>query len=497
MLGSIKLLIATLGVSQFSNVIGTQENAKTREQLRRSLRKGIAQTASERKMQFMAFPSEEEAEEEKESSPGMDDLFDVPVAVVEVVNPVEDDDYFKSSRTGMDLDWGSAASDGDSHGHAHTADHTTADHMKSSKSSKLRADISTNDRVEKAAKVGKVMWDETPIMVKSGKSAKNMKDSKSLKSISIKGAKGGFIKPKRASSYYSEDSADLGHTHVIPDDDADFLAGVASSGNMGYGDLFNKGSHDVHRSDDYFEGASSPLNVEMDQVKMAQHAVQTRAAEPMSNSVTGRLSNTYDDDFFNEEERLVFRPRPVVTLSSSLFSVNPQTNIPPVVPDGSGNTLSVGTEYLFNEITTNAQNINSQLTPVKVDGEDVIYIIAIDGYCDRIGLADQNSVQGYCFFTYSFTDPYTSLLSGTVTAQGIMVNAAVPGQLAVTGGTGTMTGAIGLVEILPAAVNNNVNPPELVSPQADADPFNGVAGWAHFFEIDVDVLFFLPELYSR
>ena len=51
MMGSVKLLIATLGVSQFSNVIGTHENAKTREQLRRSLRKGAAQTERERKMQ--------------------------------------------------------------------------------------------------------------------------------------------------------------------------------------------------------------------------------------------------------------------------------------------------------------------------------------------------------------------------------------------------------------------------------------------------------------
>ena len=209
--------------------------------------------------------------------------------------------------------------------------------------------------------------------------------------------------------------------------------------------------------------------------------------------------NTYDDDYFTQDARLVFRPRPVVTLASSVFSVNPESLIAPVVPDGTGDTMSLGTEYLFNEVLTDAQNINSQLAPVAVDDEQVLFIVALDGYCNRIGPADQNSVQGYCFLTYTFIDPTTQLTSGAVTAQGIIVNSSVPGQLTITGGTGTMTGATGLVEILPASVNdmNDGSPPMLVAPIVGTDPFKGVAGWAHFFEFDVDVLFFLPELYAR
>lgn len=193
----------------------------------------------------------------------------------------------------------------------------------------------------------------------------------------------------------------------------------------------------------------------------------------------------------------MFLPRPTVTLGGSLFSVNPQTVVPPVVPDGSGNTLTLGTEYLFNEVMTNAQDIGSQIVPIDVDAESVLFVVAIDGICDRIGPADQNSVQGYCFFTYTFIDPSSSLTAGSFTAQGIIVNSQVPGQLTITGGTGVMTGASGLVEILPADVDQNVNPPELVQPAAGVDPFNEIAGWAHFFEFDVDVLFFLPELYER
>jgi hypothetical protein len=205
---------------------------------------------------------------------------------------------------------------------------------------------------------------------------------------------------------------------------------------------------------------------------------------------------TFDDDFFDVDERVIFMPRPVVTLAGSLFSVNPQTVIPPVVPDGSGNTLTLGTEYLFNEVMTDAQNINSQLVPIAVDNEQVLFVVAVDGLCNRIGPADQNSVQGYCFLTYTFIDPQTQMTSGSFTAQGIIVNSSVPGQLTISGGTGVLTGATGLVEILPAAVDNGINPPLLIQPPVDADPFNGVAGWAHFFEFDVDVLFFLPELYS-
>lgn len=505
MVGSIKLLIAALGVSQFGGVMGERRIEKKREQLRRSLRKGNvlpdAEVESERKMQFIAFTSEDAitSSHEDDHDPGYDDFFGPPQEIMEAV-PQQDDDFFKYTSSGMEVDWDSAVQH--RHGHSHDDDHTAADHQtyvtKSAKSSKLVGNIASNPKVEKAAKVGKMMWDETPITVP--KSSKK-KDLKSLKAqISIKGAKGAFVNDARPSSYYDgrvddhrhendhDHDQDQDHTHESEDS---FLSGAISSGNMVYGDVFQT-PIEVHRNDDYFDdpgSRSTPLQVGMDQV-------QARASFP-SEGISGRHENNFDDDFFTADARLVFRPRPAVTLAASVFSVNPESLIAPVVPDGTGDTFSLGTEYLFNEVMTDAQNINTQLAPVDVDGENVLFIIALDGFCNRIGPADDNSVQGYCFFTYTFIDPSTQLNSGSITAQGIIVNASVPGQLTITGGTGTMTGATGLVEILPASVNNDMNPPELVAPIAGSDPFSGVAGWAHFFEFDVDVLFFLPELYAR
>ena len=99
---------------------------------------------------------------------------------------------------------------------------------------------------------------------------------------------------------------------------------------------------------------------------------------------------------------------------------------------------------------------------------------------------------------YTAVDPNTNtnLVSGSFTAQGIIINASVRGQLPVLGGTGVMTGASGLVEILPAEVDENVSPPVLIQPQAGLDPFDEVAGWAHDFEISVDKLFVRPKLYG-
>jgi hypothetical protein len=189
-------------------------------------------------------------------------------------------------------------------------------------------------------------------------------------------------------------------------------------------------------------------------------------------------------------------PRPTVTLGGNFFSVNPNLITAPVVPDGTQNSLTLGTEYLWDDQLSDATNINSNLIPIEVDKEIVNFFFAIDGYCIRIGGADQNSVQGYCFFTYTAIDPATNVVSGSFTAQGIIVNAEVPGQMTVSGGTGIMTGATGLVEILPAALDENFFPPLLIQPPIGADPFNDVAGWAHYFEIEVDILFFLPELYA-
>jgi hypothetical protein len=151
--------------------------------------------------------------------------------------------------------------------------------------------------------------------------------------------------------------------------------------------------------------------------------------------------------------------------------------------------LQIGTEYSFDGDLFDVQDLNSPVDPLQVDNQEVLFDANIDGYCDRIGPYDRDSVQGYCFLTYTFIDPSSQLTRGSFTAQGIIINSQASGQLIVTGGTGLMRGATGVVEILPAATDNKFYPPLLIQPVGDADPFIEVAGWAHFFEFDVDVLF--------
>lgn len=510
MIASIKLqlLVATLGVSQFSSVFGAQGDFKEqRELLRRNLRSGSATDEVKRNMQFVweddkpvldtvtSAAEVQTSEEDEGFEEGLNDFFAdfSDPAVIQEVGESQEDDYFKTTEAGMRFEWDGADSSGIMHNHEEDSDHDyyAPAPAKMGKFSKALGgiDVSSNS---KASKVGKMMWDEEPVMLKGGK--KGLKSLKSLKS-SKKHKSGKSDYEGRGGYYDSEDShedshedvmdglfgdADLFHTHDEENGGNGWLSSFHSSGE-GYGGLFSSGGAEdvVTRSDDYFNPVTERADFEGD------------------SEIKGRHSYTFDDDYFNEDERLVFLPRPVVTLAGSVFSNNPQTDIPPVVPDGSGNTLTLGTEYLFNQVMTNAQDIESQLVPIGVDAETALFFIALDGFCDRIGPAEQNSVQGYCFLTYTFIDPETQLTAGAFTAQGIIVSADVPGQLTVSGGTGVMTGATGLVEILPAAVDNNINPPLLIQPPLNSDAFDGVAGWAHFFEVDVDVLFFLPELYAR
>ena len=363
-------------------------------------------------------------------------------------------------------------------------------------------------------------------MMVKGKKSKTVNGLKAMK-----GSKGAIFKSRtdsnpKAGYYESENSKshsmDTADEHGHEEESSEgWLSAFDSSSSLSYTDLFESTSDVQARnsfanpghvsSGEFVAGGGSTLmtgRAESPEAPTGRKFFSLIHYRYAKTSFSGSISfaifcsfflfsGMFDDDFFTEEERLVFLPRPTVTLGGSLFSVNPQTVVPPVVPDGSGNTLTLGTEYLFNEVMSNAQDIGSQIVPIDVDNESVLLVVAIDGICDRIGPADQNSVQGYCFFTYTFIDPSSSLTAGSIAAQGIIVNSQVPGQLTVTGGTGIMTGASGLVEILPADVDQNVNPPELVQPAAGNDPFNEIAGWAHFFECDVDVLFFLPELYER
>ena len=206
----------------------------------------------------------------------------------------------------MTYNWENAASHG--HGHSHDEGHTADDHMvpragKSGKRSKFVNAVTEGGKLEKSAKIGKWMWAETPVMVKSAKSDKKGKDVKSLKAkISFKGSKGGFVanQPNPPSStqrtrvkdhdHVHDTNTDHDHNHDHFHDSGSGLAsGFSTASGTGYSDLFTT-SHQIHQSDDFFPGGASNTvtQVQMGQVRASQHAVQTR-----SGGVQGRKYITY------------------------------------------------------------------------------------------------------------------------------------------------------------------------------------------------------------
>mmetsp|Transcript_3540 Transcript_3540/g.8071 ORF Transcript_3540/g.8071 Transcript_3540/m.8071 type:complete len:480 (-) Transcript_3540:89-1528(-) len=475
---SIKLLVATVSVSQFSSVFGAGNNAKQeRKELQRSLRRNHVK-GTQRNMQVFEDNM-------------YDDIFSLPEEAQTNGIASKGDDFFEHTSTGMTYDWGDSGVHEENHGIEEVVvENVVVEEQtpppKSVKSSKMDLRVST--KVEKVSKLGKALGEKSH-------SSPPPKTSKTLKSKKDKGLKAGKTMkagppPVTPSAAHTGGRAE-DHVETAPEQsqpaqtrNQNNMFGFAAAGSSGYAGYFHT-TTDVKQRNDPVGRADVPAGP-----SSRSHHQEEAAPKKMQ----GRAGFT--DDYFTQTEQVVFLPRPTVAIAGNVFSVNPQTMVAPIVPDGSGNTLSIGTEYLFNEVTTDATNIYSQRVPVEVDNELVYFNIALDGYCDRIGPPDQNSVQGYCFFTYTLIDPQTQLTSGSFAAQGIIVNAVVPGQLTIVGGTGITTGAAGLVEVLPAEVDGTTNPPLLVQPPVNADPFNGITGWAHFFDFDVDVLFFLPELYE-
>lgn len=162
-----------------------------------------------------------------------------------------------------------------------------------------------------------------------------------------------------------------------------------------------------------------------------------------------------------------------------------------LVPD----TRDLGTVFLYNNWTMSVKDTSVWEIEVLVDGERIIVWISLDGYCTRIGTPD-NSVQGYCHYTYTVYDPDTMLASGGFAAQGFLVDSTTPGALTITGGFGLLTGGSGVVEISPAVLDSAMDPPLVAPPPADADLFDSVDGYVHYFEVKADQFFFQPDLYS-
>uniref|UniRef100_A0A7S4AJR5 Uncharacterized protein n=1 Tax=Pseudo-nitzschia australis TaxID=44445 RepID=A0A7S4AJR5_9STRA len=530
MVGSMKLLIASLCLRQVSGEKKLHGNL--RAESRNVKAKNIE---NQRDLQVFAFEDNDESK--------YDDYFVMPEEVENSGN-VGPDDYFTHTSSGMVYNWnyatdghtgggpgigvgvgdGNGNGNGNGNGGTGHVDHTEAPHeeVKSGKNGKNakvakalvgsppqdpvvfpkgikntkgvnnnaydgRASKSANNAYySKAYKNEKNMKHD-----KGGDTGKNTKNMKALDTVGVTNLASGaayddYVDENAVDDTFFAGSSRIGGSSVQAG--ASSVQAGASSVQAGtYSDLFTFNAGTAITNDNaYFEGRMEPTPTTRSSHGQQQQQHQQQHHNPV----------TYDDDYFQEDEMVVFRPRPVVTIAGSVFSANPQSTLAPIVPDGTGNTLSLGTEYLFNEVLEDAKNIASQIIPVEVDLKIVSFGVSLDGYCDRIGPQNQNSVQGYCFFTYTFVDPTSQLVSGAFTAQGIIVNSQVPGQFTVTGGNGIMTGATGLVEVLPAAVDSDINPPLLIQPPVQADPFNGVAGWAHFFEFDVDVLFFLPDLYA-
>lgn len=503
MTGSIRLLLASLLAAQLSGVISTRiggqsekdrqlrrnamvENRNGKEEGKRIDRIGSAFSKARRdQADKMQRDLTEESvngiltwqDDQGYGRSMYDDIFEPKEEVAYAGNAAEDD-YFKESSRGWDMSWNNDAADGQSHYVVESHDEHIV-HGRGGKSGKAEY-YSKGNYAQVKGRKGDYYY-------KGGKSGKLSKR-----------AYYGHSNYYTSKGYYQYEHDAVQRQNPPDHDDYvgydDYFYFTDNSGrSSGYGEVFhyqNTHSGQTDMGNNYYTEAEGPT-------ARSYHAANSQnVASNEDHTRNGNLYYDDDDDFFHRDPVVAFLPRPTVVVAGNVFSQNPNAMMPPVVPDLSGDSRQLGTEYLFSEVMTDSNNIISQFIPISVDNENVNFNVALDGYCTRIGPPDQNSVQGYCFFTYTFLDPRTGQISGSFTAQGIIVSASVPGQLTVSGGTGIMTGAVGLVEILPAALDEAVSPPLLVQPAPGADPFNDVAGWAHFFEITVDILFFLPELYA-
>lgn len=522
MMGSIRLFLASLFIAQLSGVVGSrsdnghnrkdqlrghgrEENRNMKEEVKHSSRIGEASATSSKDQTNKADTTERDLQEGYDyvawqddqgfGSNGYDDYFGGPSDSLAYTGNQADDHFFTDTSN--------------SNQHYVGYDDTYDDYF--SNPSGAHENVEQRYYDSKGGKSGKDHYSGKGGKGYYGKSGKSAKHGKHGKSNSYYGSKGGNAhykdyknsKSSKGGVYHYDYAGYDDHTAM---DDIFYFQPVpaAKTEIHHYDDYTNFDDYGAWSTshDDFFDEAMSGSSSTRSYNSGSNNGVGARVGGGNNgNGNQGRTSTgeSYyddDDDFFNVDKQVFFLPRPTVSIGGNFFSVNPNLITDPVVPDNTQNSLTLGTEYLWDDQLSDATNINSNLIPITVDNEIVNFYFAIDGYCVRIGGADQNSVQGYCFFTYTAIDPTTGVISGSFTAQGIIVNAEVPGQLTVSGGTGIMTGATGLVEILPAALDENFFPPLLIQPPLGADPFNDVAGWAHYFEVEVDILFFLPELYA-
>lgn len=243
MIFSTKLLVATLGVSHFSGVAGSKQE---REELRRNLRQGERRTqckyhALNRQtstylmkqigtcnslchvfvhptMQTVMFTAtDDQISYDDYFAPG-------PEEIGQVADLNQVDDFFKDSETGTVFDW-DAAGVTEEDGRAYES--------------------SSGDYTGKASKIGKMLWDETPVTSKQAKGSKTMKGSKgglftkasSSSEPATKAGKSGST--GRVNSAPSSDYESHSGGYVVEEASGDgWLAAFSSGETMGYSDLF-------------------------------------------------------------------------------------------------------------------------------------------------------------------------------------------------------------------------------------------------------------------
>lgn len=162
-----------------------------------------------------------------------------------------------------------------------------------------------------------------------------------------------------------------------------------------------------------------------------------------------------------------------------------------VVPDTSNpDPLDVGTVYLFGNSTYNPSNIDSEIIDIVLDGVAAQLTVRLDGYCTRTGTPD-NTVEGYCHFTYRVDDPFVFTTIGSFVAEGPLTNPnmmqfSTCSSLQITGGTGIFTASTGLVAFCPSILNEDFTPPLVESLPAGEDIFEGADAYLHIIDMNLD-----------
>ena len=211
-----------------------------------------------------------------------------------------------------------------------------------------------------------------------------------------------------------------------------------------------------------------------------------------------RHTNTYDHLILEFSGNLVVRafmdnsfapgqPRPTMLLEARAASPPALLAVP---VGGSTDPLAVGTIYPFGAQAFNADSWGDTLVPAFVEDEQAMVNIRLDGYCTRTGTAE-NTVEGYCHFTYAVIDPLSATTVGQFTAEGPLANPNMVennpcSALQVTGGTGFLTAASGMVQFCPSTLNDVFTPPLLSSLPSGSDLFEDAEGYEHIFSLLLD-----------